>query len=305
MGDYDFLGGFDFGDLGNGVAGAGANMPDLGGGQFNIPNLDLPNFTVPPMDAGVMGGINIPNMPYNFPGAFEPGDPTGTAGGVRIPGVNPPMLPPGQGVMAPGQPTPGQGGFDLSQILGQAQGPLKTLTGLGGLGVSALGVKSSLDAARNAREQAAIQRGFQQNQQDLQKQQQQSVAPLQQFGTNQLQRSAAGQVDPAIQAYIDQWAQGQKVKMAQQFAKMGLTNSPMYQSALGQIDQQALTMRSSVIGQDKQQAIAALQAAMGGTVGAMGGANAGAMVANQEQNQLDNLIKSSHAALAQLNAMAS
>src|SRR5262245_31911493 len=159
-----------------------------------------------------------------------------------------------------------------------------------GLGISAMGIKSSLDAAKNARDQAGLQRNFQEIQQK-------SAQPLQTFGTNQLQQASAGHLDPAVQAFIDQWAEAEKVKARQQMAHMQLTDSPMMKSIESEIDRRALAFRAEVLGKDKTTSIYALQSAMGG-------AGVGAQVANQEQGQLDNLIKSSQQALAQLNAMA-
>jgi hypothetical protein len=266
---------------------------------------DIPNFTVPQM-GGVMSGVSIPNP--NFSSSMEalPNFGLGpNAYGTNIPNAPSfaPSLPPGGGVMAPGQAPP-QPPSDFEKVAGTIAGGLKTALPIAGLGLQGLNIKNQFDATRNARDQSKLQRGFQQQQANLQQTQQQSIKPLQQFGTNQLQQASAGMVDPAIQAYIDEWAAAEKAKMQQYFASQGISNSTMMNTALGAIDKQALAMRASIIGQDKNTAIQALQSAMGGTGTAMQGAYAGAQVANQEQNQLDNLIRSSQQALAQLNAMA-
>lgn len=288
MGDFDFLGGFDFGDLGGGIAGAGGNVPNLQGvGDFTIPNMNFPNwgegggaFNFPPSlggDQSNFGGFNFGQQLY---------DPQQGAGFT---------LPPGQGVMAPGQPTPPQQNPTLLQQLlgaggGAGQGVIKDITSLGGLGLGALGIKNQIDALGLAKKQQG-----QQNQ--LQEVTQKSAQPLQQFGVQQLGQASAGRLDPAVEAMIAQWAQAQKIKMQQQFAHMGITDSTMMQQALAQIDQQSVAMKAQMLGMDKTQAIQALQAAMQG-------ANAGVGQANAEQQQLDSLIAASNRALAALTGAA-
>jgi hypothetical protein len=278
MGDYDFMGGnFDFGDMGNIAAGGtGANVP-------NLPDFSgLSSFNIPQFDQGIMGDVNIPGISAPA-GIFQGVSPSGPVDSSRF------TLPPGAGVTTSpgGAPTPPDKGFGMGDLGSIAKNIV--LPGMG-LGISAMGIKSSLDAARNAREQAGMQRGFQEIQQK-------SAAPLQTFGTNQLQQASAGHLDPAVQQFIDDWAQTEKAKLQQQFAHMGITDSSMMQSALSEIDRRAISLRAEMLGKDKTTAIYALQSAMGG-------AGVGAQVANQEQGQLDNLIRSSQQALAQLNAMA-
>lgn len=269
MGEYDFLGGFDFGDMG-GLAGGGTqggNIPNLGGFNISLPEI--------PQSSPFLGGLGSAPMPS------IPSTPTPT-----------PQFAPA--------PTPqfqdaggGQSGGWLGSILGQGTpggGILKDITGLAGVGLQGLGIKNQIDALHMAKGQSRQTNA-------MQEVQRKSAQPLQQFGTQQLQQAAAGHIDPSAQALIDQWVQAQKAAMMQRLSSMGITNSTMAQSAMAQIDQQAIAMKNSVLGQDKNTAINALSQAMQG-------ATMGAGTANQEQVQLDNLIAQANKAMAQLTSAA-
>lgn len=180
----------------------------------------------------------------------------------------------------PGSPRqPGGGGSILGDVFGAAGGLART-------GLGAFGVKNQLDAARLAKGQAG-QLG------QMQQIQRESAQPLQQFGTTQLSRATAGQVDPAVQQMLDNLVNSQKMQAKQWFASQGITDSTMMESVLRDIDNKAEAMKAQVLGMDKQTAIQALSQAMQG-------ATAGAQTASQEQQALDSLIAESNKALAAL-----
>lgn len=272
------MGEFDFGDLGQGLDSLGTF------GAPNIPQLSG-------LDLGSLPGLpsTMPNT--SFP-SISPSISTDMfAGGGREtaylpnPRTDPSVQFPNAG---PQQP---QGGGILGSILGQGTqggGILKDITGLAGVGLQGLGIKNQIDALHQAKKQSGQMNAMQ----EVQKK---SAQPLQEFGTQQLQQSAAGNVSPAVQAMIDQWVQAQKAAMAQKMASMGITNSTMAQSAMAQIDQQALAMKANMINMDEKAAIAALSQAMQGAQG-------GAYTAGMEQQALDNLIAQANKAMASLTA---
>jgi hypothetical protein len=183
----------------------------------------------------------------------------------------------------PGAPArPGAPGGVLSDLSSIAKGIMPVAQ----LGLAGLGVKNQLDAAHMARQQSGNLAQFQQIQRE-------SAQPLQQFGTQQLARAGAGQIDPAVQQEIDNLVAAQKIQARQWAARNQITDSTMIESILREIDNKAEAMKAQVIGMDKNTAIQALQAAMGG-------ATAGGQTASREQSQLDALIAESNKALATL-----
>lgn len=202
-------------------------------------------------------------------------------GGLSFPDVN---------LSAPVAESPG-----LMDIAGKAIGGVKSGAGeLGNfakgvmpfaqLGLGAMGIKGALDAGGAAKEQAKNVHAAQQLQRE-------STAPLTQFGTQQLQRAEAGQVDPAVSAMIDQWAQSAKIKIQQFFASSGQGNSSALAQELAHIDQMALAMKSGELKSMEQLGVGALE-------GAAGAATATAGTAGQQQNELEALIKAANMALS-------
>lgn len=233
----------------------------FGGGSEGLPQIPTgadPNIRIPDYAGGGRSGL------FDFAkGLFARGDDPG----------------------APRQPGGSGGGFfgGLSDIA-------KSVMPAAQLGLAGLGIKNTLDAGSLARKQAG-QFG------QMQQIQRETAQPLQQFGTTQLSRATAGQVDPAVQQEIDNLVQAQKIQAKQWFAKNGITDSTMMESVLRDIDNKAEAMKAQVLGMDKSTAIQALQAAMQG-------AGQGAQVASQEQNTLDALIRDSNKALAALTGAA-
>jgi hypothetical protein len=188
----------------------------------------------------------------------------------------------------PGAPRqPGAPGGGLDTLSGFAKGVVMPAAQLG---LSGLGIKSSLDAAGNARRQAGALAQGQQIQRE-------SAQPLQQFGSRQLSQASAGKIDPAVQQEIDNLVQAQIMQARQWMATNKITDSTMMQSIERDIMNRAEAMKAQVIGMDKNTAIQALQAAMqgGGQI---------SQTASQEQNQLDSLILQSNRALAALTGSA-
>lgn len=154
------------------------------------------------------------------------------------------------------------------------------------LGLAGLGVKGSLDAAGASRRQARTLEQAQQMQRE-------ATQPLTQFGTKELQRAEAGQVDPAVQAQIDQWAQNAKLQAKQWFEHNKIGDSTMMESVLRDIDQKAVAMKAGNLQLMEQMGVGALGQAAGA-------ATQGAQTAQTEQSQLDNLIRSANSALASM-----
>lgn len=204
-----------------------------------------------------------------------------TSGGLSFPDVN---------LSEPVSASPGL--MDIAR--GAAGGVKSAAGGLGDfakgvmpfaqLGLGALGVKGAIDASGAAKDQAR-------NVAQAQKLQRESTAPLTQFGTQQLQRAEAGQVDPAVSAMIDQWAQSAKIKVQQFFASSGQGNSSALAQELAHIDQMALAMKSGELKSMEQLGVGALE-------GAAGAATATAGTAGREQNELEGLIAAANKALS-------
>jgi len=248
--------GFDLGSL------------DFGGG-FDFGGSSFPSGLS--LGGAEASGPSFPTSGLNFP----------TSGGLSFPDVN---------LAEPVQQSPG-----LMDIAKSAAGGVKSAAGgLGDfakgvmpfaqLGLGALGVKGALDASGAAKEQAK-------NLHQAQLLQRESTAPLTQFGTQQLQRAEAGQVDPAVSAMIDQWAQSAKIKIQQFFAQSGQGNSTGLAEELARIDQMALAMKSGELKSMEQLGVGALE-------GAAGAATATAGTAGREQNELEALIKAANSALS-------
>lgn len=242
-------------------------------------------------------GFEIPGEGFDLSGLFSEGPsfPSGlTLGGAPADvAIGTPAALPAAPDIAPADAQP-SGLKDFARsIYGGVRGGVKEAGGFAkdvlpfaGLGVAGFGIKSAVDARGAAREQAKLQRTAQQ-------QQQQATQPLVQFGQKELALAQSGQVDPAIQANIDQWAQAAKLKATQWFAHQGITDSTMMQSVLADIDAKAVAMKNGNLQLMEQMGISALTSAAGAATSAAG-------TAQTEQQQIDALIRQANAALASL-----
>lgn len=132
------------------------------------------------------------------------------------------------------------------------------------------------------------------------------------FGTEQLRRAEAGQLDPALESYIDQWKAGAKQLMLQRLSSSGQANSSTAEQVNQFIERQAIQIRAGMLEQMKTQGVGATQAGGGLLVnessvltGAGQAAGGAAQTAQQQSAVLANLIAGANQALARLGASAS
>jgi len=113
------------------------------------------------------------------------------------------------------------------------------------------------------------------------------------FARDQIARAESGQVTPAVQAQIDQWASGAKQQARDQAARTGQGDSTQLKQWEAWIDQQAMAMRASYLQQQEQMGLQGYNIA----AGAYGGSGQGA---TQQQGGLEQLIAGANQVLARL-----
>ncbi len=184
----------------------------------------------------------------------------------------------------------GLGKFASGLGLDTVGGGLKALTAGLGLGSQALGIGNQLSAQKQLGQQTKIL-------QSSEKQAQAAAAPAVDFGTKTLNRAASGELTPALQAKIDEWTQKAKADAASRFASMGLGNSTQLDSFNRLIDEQAMSMRGSMLQQQEETGLAGLQTGVSAATGVMGASQA-------QQKSLEELIAQANASIGKLSGSA-
>lgn len=158
------------------------------------------------------------------------------------------------------------------------------------LGATGLGVANSLKAQQAAAENSKrVKEAF--------ALQERAAVPLTNFGEAQLKNAQAGNVPTAVQAQIDQWAQGAKVKARDYLARAGIGDSSAAAQWDAYIDQQAQAMKAQALSAESQQGIDAL--GKGANVASGIGGQAG-----QQQTSLEALIAAANQQLGRLSGAA-
>ena len=178
----------------------------------------------------------------------------------------------------------GRVGTGLAKEFGDT--PLKAFSQTLGLGAMGLGLANQQNVASQlGRQTRTIERG--------QKQALAAAAPAVAFGQKQLEQAQAGKLSPPLEASIEQWKTSAKANMAQRFASMGLGNSTALEQINAEIDKQAVAMRASMLGQEEETGLSALQTGVSAGTGVTG-------PAQNQQAMLSNLIQSANQTLGLL-----
>lgn len=189
---------------------------------------------------GVPDASGLPNPTEGVAGAAAPADAatTGAATTTPTPDLgNPDVTATGQG---------GPGTSLVSSPVTPAGDPSliqKGIDALGGYG------KDIAGAAKTAAPYAGLAASVygQRQQAGAQKQFQKLAQPVSDASNQLLNQFKAGQLNPTDQYAIAQWSDQAKAQAKQYYAKAGLSNSSMEQSALAQIDAQGENMRQQAV----------------------------------------------------------
>ena len=165
-------------------------------------------------------------------------------------------------------------------------------------GATGYGISAQRDAAKLASQSAKDQAAFNEVQRKSAEQAQGLVQPLRDdviapqvaFGKERLARAQAGQLDPAQEAWIEQWKAQKRSEMHDYLARSGQGDSAALVELDAWIDQQALALKSKMLDDEIRQGLTAIQGGgagfaeagsiLGGS-GATAGRGAGG-AANQE-----------------------
>ena len=178
----------------------------------------------------------------------------------------------------------GRVGTGLAKEFGDS--PLKAFSQTLGLGAMGLGLANQQNVASQiGRQTRTIEQG--------QKQALAAAAPAVAFGQKQLEQAQAGKLSPALEASVEQWKTSAKANMAQRLASMGLGNSTAMEQINAEIDKQALAMRASLLGQEEETGLSALQTGVSAGTGVTG-------PAQNQQAMLSSLIQSANQTLGLL-----
>lgn len=226
------------------------------------------------LDFGFGGGLpDIPQVPQ---GPMDPFGGMGSSGGGA-------QMDPYGGM--------GGGGFNMPEVpqfnwggVGNTLGSIaKGALPFAQVGMAGLGAANTWRAIQQA---ADNQKYFRQAQQA----QQQAVAPLSQFGEEQLKLAQGGQIPQAEQAKIDLWKQGAIQKARDYLARSGQGESSTMRNWEDWINQQAVAMQSDILNRMRSGGVAALGLAAGGS-------NQAAQTAGQNQAGIEQLIAQANQAL--------
>lgn len=295
MGDYDF----GFGDVASNLDLPEFGGLNLGGPEFDVPNLSLGADVIP------SGNFGIPAGDYSLYGG-------GPGQGI---GAGDYSLFAGTGRTAPevNLTAPTAGGGGLMDTLGGVASKLLPAAQLGLAGLGAYqgvrGAMQSADQQSLLRQQQRQQGRIGQQQQQIGTQAQAAAEPVFQGGREAFDRAMRGEVPAAVQAQIDEWTRGAKQYAQAQAAGSGQGRSTQLAQWLAWIDQQAQAMKGSWIKSQMDYALSSANAGgqlLGTGAQALGGAanttTAGANTAAQQQNELNALIGAANRVLAGLNA---
>lgn len=176
----------------------------------------------------------------------------------------------------------------------------KTALPIAQLGATGYGIYSGVQGAGQLAEQTKIAKRAAGTQERVAGEAMAAAQPAREFAKTEFARAAEGQVDPAIQAQIDLWAQGAKQQAMDYLARAGIADSSTAQTWLAWIDQQAQAMKAEALQRQQGLALSATGAATGalGTAGGVAGAEAAG--AQQQQQDLQALIGQANEQLAKL-----
>jgi hypothetical protein len=180
----------------------------------------------------------------------------------------------------------------------------KPLLPLAGLATAGMGIASGIQGARTAADQAAIQKRAQRLQEQTAGQTAAAAAPLTQFGSQQLQQAAGGQIPPAIQAKIDEWKQGALAQAKDYMARSGQGNSQAMTQWAAYIEEQAKAMEAAYLQQEQSLGIQGLTSGAQALASSGGQAGNIAAGATQQQSSIDALMNQTNQVLARLTASA-
>jgi hypothetical protein len=261
---------------------------DLVGMDYATPDVSTPSYApLPSLEA------NIPGTDPTLAGISSGGGGGGSSFGDIAKGVKDTIYTP-----------PTEKGGEGGGILGTAASIAKPLLPFAGLATAGMNIAGGIQGARTAADQASIQKRAQRLQEQTAGQTAAAAAPLTQFGSQQLQQAAGGQIPPAIQAKIDEWKQGALAQAKDYMARSGQGNSQAMTQWEQYIEQQAKAMEAAYLQQEQQLGIQGL------TQGAQALGSAGrqdqALIqgAAQQQTGIDTLMKQTNDVLARLTASA-
>jgi hypothetical protein len=259
----------------------GETVVTISGGQdFDPSGL---TFETPPSGFGDFG--SAPSAFDNFAQQFQ-------APQLELPQVssafgqgNAPQAPPPQSAFSK---FAGDLGSNLSKEFSGS--PISSLTKILGLGATGFGVANQLGVAGQLN--------------TAQKQQQQALkaatsaaAPAVAFGTDTLNAAATGNLPAPLQAQIDEWSRQQKAAAASRLATMGDANSDAIESINRLIDEQAWSMKGSMLQQQEETGLAGINTGVNAATGAAG-------ITQAQQAQLAQLIQGANSALGRLTGAA-
>jgi hypothetical protein len=255
---------------------------DLVGMDYATPDVSTPSYAP------------LPSLEANIPGT----DPT--LAGISSGGGGPSFSDITSGV----KDVAGGIGKGVSGALQPVADVAKPLLPLAGLATAGMNIAGGVQGARTAADQASIQKRAQRLQEQTAGQTAAAAAPLTQFGSQQLQQAAGGQIPPAIQAKIDEWKQGALAQAKDYMARSGQGNSQAMTQWEQYIEQQAKAMEAAYLQQEEQLGIQGLT--QGAQVLGSTGSQSGNLAAGAtgQQNAIDNLMRQTNDVLARLTASA-